>query len=94
MAETVSLPLWAVVALAAPAAWAVLDRLLIPSVRWFVRRPLNRVVDELNTRLQLKIPTFHRTRRRVLIDRLTYDPEVAAAVDAEARGERDAARGC
>ena len=84
MADTVSLPIWAVLLVAALAAWAVLDRLLIPSGRWFIRRRVNRVIDELNTRLQLEIPAFHRTRRQILVDRLTYDPAIAAAVDAEA----------
>ena len=85
MADTVSLPIWAALLVAALAAWAVLERLLIPSGRWFIRRRVNRVIDELNTRLQLEIPAFHRTRRQILVDRLTYDPAIAATVDAEAR---------
>ena len=51
MTRTVVLPLWAAVLLTLLAAWAALDRLLIPSVRWFIRRRANRVVEELNTRL-------------------------------------------
>ena len=34
------------------------------------------VIDDLNARLQFQIPRFASTRRQVLIDRLTYDPEV------------------
>ena len=67
------------------ALWALMERLLIPSVRWFFRQQVNRVIAELNTRLQLQVPAFHQTRRQVLIDRLTYDPEVVAAVEEEAR---------
>jgi glycerol-3-phosphate O-acyltransferase len=39
------------------------------------------VVEELNARLRLKIKPFKLTRRQILIDRLTYDPEVLAAVE-------------
>jgi glycerol-3-phosphate O-acyltransferase len=85
MTSRVSLPLWLALLLAALAAWAVLDRLLVPSVRWYLRRRVNRVIDELNTRLKLEIPAFHRTKRQVLIDRLLYDPKVVEAVDLFAR---------
>lgn len=85
MSGSVALPVWLVAALALLSAWAVLDRLLVPSVRWYLRRRVNRVIDELNTRLKLEIPPFHRTRRQVLIDRLLYDPKVVQAVDASAR---------
>lgn len=85
MASTVTLPLWAVVLLVAFAALALLDRLLIPSVRWALRRRANRAIDELNTRLQLHIQPFKLTKRQVLIDRLMYDPDVLAAVEAHAR---------
>ena len=37
MGEPVTVPLWLFVALVAFAAWSLLDRLLIPSGRWFVR---------------------------------------------------------
>ena len=63
------------------ASWALLARLLIPSVRWFFRRRLNIVIDEVNQRLDLQIPAFKLTRRRILIDQLTYDPQVLEAVE-------------
>ena len=85
MTETISLPIWMAVVTGALALWAVLERLLIPSGRWFIRRRVNRVINELNTRLQLQIPAFHQTKRQVLIDRLIYDPGVIEAVDAEAQ---------
>ena len=85
MMESVSVPLWIALIGGALALWALMERLLIPSVRWFFRQQVNRVIAELNTRLQLQVPAFHQTRRRVLIDRLTYDPEVVAAVEEEAR---------
>jgi glycerol-3-phosphate O-acyltransferase len=85
MNRLISLPLWLAILLFLLAAWAALDRLLVPGVRWYLRRRVNRAIDELNTRLRLKIPPFHRTRRRVLIDRLVYDPAVVEAVDLHAR---------
>ncbi|HEX2644778.1 MAG TPA: 1-acyl-sn-glycerol-3-phosphate acyltransferase [Thermoanaerobaculia bacterium] len=85
MDGNVTLPLWLAVLLVILASWAALDRLLVPSVRWYLRRRVNRVIDELNTRLRLEIPPFHRTRRQVLIDRLVYDPKVVQAVDEHAR---------
>ena len=72
-ADVVALPLWLVVAGAVLALWSVFDRMLVPSIRWFVRRRLNRVIDDLNARLQFQIPRFASTRRQGLIDRLTYD---------------------
>ena len=91
MTETISLPVWIAVAGGALVLWAILDRLLIPSVRWFFRRRVERVIDELNTRLDLRIPAFHRTRRRVLIELLTHDPRVMEAVERRA-GETGAPR--
>ena len=84
MTEPVSLPIWLAALAGALAAWALLDRLLVPGARWFLRRRANRVIDELNARLQLRIPAFQRTRRQVLVDRLTYDPVVMQAVEARA----------
>ena len=86
--ETIPLPVWIVAVIGALALWSVLGGLLIPSVRWFLRRRLNRAIEELNTRLQLQIPAFQQTRRRVLIDQLTYDPKVMEAIEAEALGSR------
>jgi glycerol-3-phosphate O-acyltransferase len=84
MTTTIVLPLWLVLAICALALFGALDRLLMPSVRWFVRRRVNRVIDELNSRLELRIQSFNLTRRQVLIDRLMYDPEVLQAVEIEA----------
>ena len=84
MTDAVSLPVWLVFAAGILALWSVVDRLLIPSTRWFFRRRINRIVNELNDRLQFQIPAVHQTKRRVLVDRLTYDPSVMEAVEAEA----------
>lgn len=76
MNASVTLPLWAAVLLLVAAAWLLLERVLMPGVRWFFRRKLNRAIVEVNRRLHLELPPFKLNRRQVLIDRLTYDPEV------------------
>ena len=81
MTATIAVPVWVAAVAAVLALWAVLYLLLIPGGRWFVRRRVNRMIDELNTRLQLQIPAFQQTKRQVLIDRLTYDPGVMEAVE-------------
>ena len=85
MADLISVPVWAVAVGSALLVWSVLDRLLIPSTRWLLRRRAERIVEELNTRLQFRIPAFKLTRRSVLIDRLTSDPAVMRAVSNRSR---------
>jgi glycerol-3-phosphate O-acyltransferase len=85
MGSQVTLPLWVVIIVAVLAAWAAVDRILVPSVRWALRRRANRAIDELNTRLKLRIQPFKLTARQVLIDRLVFDPEVLHAADEYAR---------
>src|SRR6185369_5366832 len=85
MGSQVSLPLWVVALMAILAILAALDRILVPSVRWAVRRRANRAIEELNTRLKLRIQPFKLTKRQVLIDRLVFDPEVLHAADEYAR---------
>lgn len=80
MGETIAIPLWLAGLVVLLAAWAVLDRFLLPGARWFLRRRVTQVVEEINTRLDLKIQSFKLTQRQVLIDRLIYDPDVMAAV--------------
>ena len=84
MNDPIILPIWLFLVLIAVALWAILDRVLIPSTRWFLRRRINRVIDEISTRLDIKIKPFQITKRQVLIDRLVYDPKVIEAVQQEA----------
>lgn len=81
----VTLPLWAVVGLGAFAVLAILDRILVPSLRWALERRAYAAIDELNTRLRLKIQPFKLAKRRALIDSLLFDPEVLAAIEAHAK---------
>jgi len=83
MTSTVTLPVWLFVILALLAAWAVLERLLVPGVRWYLRRKVNRAIREISTRLNIELPQFKLTRRQALIDRLFHDPKVQDAVGRE-----------
>ncbi len=87
MTRTVAIPLWLLVLLLVFAAWAALDRPLLPSVRWFLRSRANRVLEEMQSRFQIEIRPFQLTRRRVVIDRLVYDAQVLEAAQAFASEE-------
>ena len=50
-----------------------------------LRDELARAIDELNARLDISIQPFKLTERRVLIDRLVWDPDVLSAVDEHCR---------
>lgn len=80
MDNAVTLPLWLAVLLALLSLALLLDRVLIPSVRWYLRRRINRVIDEVNTRLDIEVRPFQLTRRQILIDQLSHDEKVASAV--------------
>ena len=83
MTATVTLPLWLVVLVLA--AIAALDRILAPSVRWYFRRRMERVVARLNKRLVRPIEPFKLMQRQDMIIRLCYDPGVMQAVVDHAR---------
>ena len=85
------MPTWLAAAVVLLAAWALLDRLLVPGVRWFLRRRVERALEEVNQRLQLRIQPFKLTKRRVLIDRLVYDRQVVATAE-ETSSEEGAPR--
>jgi glycerol-3-phosphate O-acyltransferase len=87
MFDPVVMPFWLVFLLVAFAAIAFLDRLLMPSVRWYLRRRFNRAIQRLNEHLQLEIQPFKLTQRRVMIDRLAHDPKVMEAVTGQARAD-------
>jgi glycerol-3-phosphate O-acyltransferase len=88
VSSTITLPLWLVLLVGALAAWALLDRLLMPSARWFIKSRADRVLDEARKRLKIGIRPFQQVRRQALIDRLIFDDKVqqAAQAFADARG--------
>ncbi len=83
-ATYITLPTWFAALLVVLAAWTVAARLIVPSLRWMLRRRVNRVLEEVGTRLKIQIQPFKLTKRAVLIDRLLYDPQVQAAAEAHA----------
>ena len=80
MESTITIPYWLFVLITVFAAVMVLDRFLMPGMRWYFRRRVNRVIDEINTRLDVEIRPLQITQRRALIDRLVYDEKVLEAV--------------
>jgi glycerol-3-phosphate O-acyltransferase len=87
MTESVSLPLWLAAVVFVLAAVALVERLLAPGVKWLVRRRVNRVLDEVDARLSIRIQPFKLTKRQVLVDRLLNDPAVLEAVETAVREE-------
>ena len=87
MFETVAIPVWAFFLIGLFAALSVLDRIIGPSMRWFFRKRAERVVAELNKRLERPIEPFKLARRHDMIQRLRHDPEVARAVIDYAKAE-------
>ncbi|MGQ7843611.1 1-acyl-sn-glycerol-3-phosphate acyltransferase [Granulosicoccus sp. 3-233] len=87
MNTSVELPLWSVLLGLLLATLWLLQHFLLPSARWILRRRANRLIDEVNTRLALQIPSFKLTRRSVLVDRLTFHPRVVELVDRMAQSE-------
>jgi len=84
MDHTVTLPIWLFVILLATALLLVLDRILFPGVRWYLRRRVNHLIEEVNTRLDIEIRPFQRTRKQALVDQLVYDDKVVEAMNAYA----------
>ena len=85
MMNEVTLPYWVFLIMLVVTVWAVLSRLLIPSTRWVLRRRVNRVIDQLNSKLNISIRPFQLTKRQVLIDRLVFDPKVMHEIEVYAR---------
>ena len=85
MTSQITVPIWIFLLLLAITGWAVLARVMIPSVRWFLRRRIDRVLDEIGSRLDIEIRPFQLTKRQVLIDRLVYDPKVIESMQAHAQ---------
>jgi glycerol-3-phosphate O-acyltransferase len=81
---TLELPVWFVVVAGVLALAGLVDRLLVPTARWMLRQRANEAIEELNTRLKLRIQPFKLTRRESLIDRLVFDQELVKAVEAHA----------
>jgi glycerol-3-phosphate O-acyltransferase len=84
MTETIELPIWLVAIATVLTLIAIVTHLFMPGLRWFMRRRVEQVIDDVNNRLNVDLPSFMLTRRSALIDRLIYDPAVIEVVGEEA----------
>lgn len=91
MTLPVSLPLWLFALILIFAVVSFATHFLFPSVRWVLRRRMERAVAQLNTRLERPIEPFRLLRRYDLIQRLLYHPEVTEAImeHAQSTGVRE-----
>jgi len=96
MTDAVSVPFILFVVMAALAALALLEHLVLPALRFVASSSAEKLIEEVSARLKIGIRPFQRTKRRVLIDRLLYDPKVQEAARAFALAKKiplDAAQG-
>lgn len=91
MTSSVTLPVWLFSLILAFAAVSFATHFLFPSVRWILRRRLERAVARLNERLERPIEPFRLLRRYDLIQRLLYHPDITRAVVEQAAetGDRE-----
>ena len=85
MTRSIELPLWLLILILAFATVTFASHFLFPSVRWFFRKRLERAVERLNEKLERPIEPFKLARRYDMVQRLSYDPEVAKAIAEHAR---------
>ncbi|MBL8347474.1 MAG: hypothetical protein JNN03_18695, partial [Rubrivivax sp.] len=79
---SVEVPLWLALVAGGLAGWALLERLLLPSARWYVRSRAAKVLAEVGQRLKIQPRPFQQIRRQVLIDRLVFDDKVQQSAKA------------
>ncbi|MDU8928773.1 1-acyl-sn-glycerol-3-phosphate acyltransferase [Alisedimentitalea sp. MJ-SS2] len=87
MFSPIQIPLWLFLVISLFALVMALEKIMLPSVRWFFRRRMEKVVARLNERLDRPIQPFKLARRHDMIQRLIYDPEVSKAIAEHAAEE-------
>lgn len=80
-------PWWFLVVLLVLSSLALTAFVALPLYRWVRDFRIRKVVGEVSHSLQMPLPDFLLTRRRVLADRLANDPAVLAVIDDQARAE-------
>ena len=88
MSSSITVPLWLALIVGALALWALLEHLILPALRSVMRRRFNRAIEDLNTRLRLRIQPFKLAKRQALIDQLIFDPEVLRAIEEHAAANK------
>ncbi|MCK5695354.1 MAG: hypothetical protein KAH62_01900 [Desulfobacula sp.] len=58
MSGQITISIWLFLFLIIVLVIALLDRILIPSTRWFFRRRINAVIEEIGTRLNIEMRPF------------------------------------
>ncbi|WP_412174947.1 1-acyl-sn-glycerol-3-phosphate acyltransferase [Albidovulum sediminicola] len=81
---TIEIPVWLFVLILVFAGVTFASHFLFPSVRWFLRHGMERMVARLNARLERPIEPFKLMARQDMVIRLAHDPKVAEAIAAEA----------
>ena len=76
MNATITIPFWLFLILLGVTSLVAFNRFIFPGVKWFFRKKINRAINELNQRLNIKIRPFQLTKRQVLLDRLINDTEL------------------
>lgn len=85
MEHTITLPYWLFILLSIFALLLLLDRVLLPGMRWYLHRRVNLVIKEVNKRLDIEIRPFQLTRKQALIDQLIFDDKVIEGIKDYAR---------
>jgi glycerol-3-phosphate O-acyltransferase len=88
MFETIEIPIWTVWLAGILALIGLLDRILMPTVQWYLKHRMDKAIGVLNDKLQLKIQPFKLTKRRVMVDRLAFDPQVIEAIIEHSQTEK------
>jgi glycerol-3-phosphate O-acyltransferase len=65
LTQTVAVPLWVFVLMCVLVLLALLQWLLLPGARWYFRRKVRGVLDEISVRLKIELPQFKLTASRV-----------------------------
>lgn len=80
MEQSITLPYWIFIPMLVLSAWLLIDRVFFPGLRWYLRRRVNRVIEEVNTRLDIEIRPFQLTRKQALVDQLVFDDKVVTEI--------------
>ncbi len=88
MTDPVAVPFWLVLLAGILAIWAFYEHVVIPTLRWAVTQPANRVLNQVQNHLRIGVRPFQRTRRQALIHRLVTDPKVQQAAEQFAAQQR------
>jgi glycerol-3-phosphate O-acyltransferase len=81
MVKTVTLPLWLAAAAGLLTAWVLIFKILLPGLRWFLKRREESFVRKISRRLNLTFPAIKFARKRTVVERLLSNPDVLKAID-------------